>query len=91
MKKAIVILGALAVILVAGAVGMCYYLAQQLQLERNRSRTEKARQARWDGAGDPEEDPEDQELENLEQQQSAAAAAEGKPIIVKGFTYEKAK
>lgn len=77
MKKAVIIFGAFAVLLVAAVAGMCYWLAQQLEAERNKNRTSAARAARWAGPGpDPGADPEEEDL--LNQQQAAAATTEAK-------------
>jgi hypothetical protein len=47
MKKALLIVGGLAVLLAAAVTAIGYYIFDRNEVEKNRAKTEPARQARW--------------------------------------------
>jgi flagellar basal body-associated protein FliL len=54
MKKALLIVGGLAVALVAALVGIVWYLLSSSEAEKNRKRTEAARANRWRDRTEPQ-------------------------------------
>lgn len=47
MKKAVLIIGGITLVLLAGLIGMMYYIFSKAENDKNKSRTEAAREARW--------------------------------------------
>lgn len=47
MKKVIIILGALAILTVAGLAGLAFWILDQEEKNKNKARTAEATKARW--------------------------------------------
>lgn len=61
MKKALIIIGALAVLSTGALAGLCFYLFNSKEEEKNKAKTAPARAARW--AQPKEDEPESPVLE----------------------------